>query len=78
MGRRNKKLNYKLPNFIKFNNDIFLENLQDNGGIKFIKDRMNALFNILKVKTPDKAKNKIFNIMKEINLETRLSKLGIN
>ena len=67
-----------LPYFIEFNNDISLENLQDNRGIDFIKDRMSELFIILKVKTADKAKDKIINIMKEINLETELSKLDIN
>jgi len=67
-----------LPYFIEFNNDVSLENLQDNRGIEFIKDRMSELFTILKVNTANKAKDKIINIMKKINLETRLSKLGIN
>ena len=67
-----------LPYFIKYNNNISLENLQDSRGIKFVKDRMNELFDILEVITADKAKNKLLSIMKEINLETRLSKLGIN
>ena len=67
-----------LPHFIEFNYDISLENLQDSRGVKFVKDRMSELFTILKVETADKAKDKIINIMKDINLETRLSKLGIN
>lgn len=67
-----------LPYFIEFNYDISLDNLQDSRGIKFVKDRMNELFDILEVKTANKAKDKLLNIMKEINLETKLSKLGIN
>lgn len=67
-----------LPYFIEFNNNVSLENLQDNRGIEFIKDRMSELFTILKVKTADKAKSKIINTMKEIGLETILAKLGIN
>jgi len=67
-----------LPYFIEFNNDISLENLQDNRGIDFIKDRMSELFIVLKVKTADKAKDKIINIIKEIDLEIELSKLGID
>jgi alcohol dehydrogenase class IV len=67
-----------LPYFIEFNNGVSLENLQDNRGIKFVKGRMNELFAVLKVKTADKAKVKIINIMKKINLETSLLKLGIN
>jgi len=67
-----------LPYFIEFNNDISLENLQDSRGLKFVKDRMSELFIILKVKTAAEAKDKLLNIMKEINLETKISKLGIN
>jgi len=67
-----------LPYFTEFNNDISLENLQDSRGVKFVKDKMRELFTILKVNTANKAKDKIINIMKKINLETSLSKLGIN
>jgi len=67
-----------LPYFIEFNNDISLENIQDSRGIKFVKDGMNELFTMLKVKTANEAKDKLLNIMKEINLETKISKLGIN
>ncbi|MBA7584889.1 hypothetical protein ES708_26855 [subsurface metagenome] len=67
-----------LPYFIEFNNNVSSENLQDNRGVEFIKDRMSELFIILKVKTATEAKDKLLNIMKEINLETKISKLGIN
>lgn len=67
-----------LPYFIEFNNDISLESLQDSRGVKFVKNRMNELFTMLKVKTANEAKDKLLNIMKEINLEIKLSKLGIN
>lgn len=67
-----------LPYFIEFNNNVSLENLQDNRGIEFIKDRMSQLFTVLKVKTADKAKDKLVSIMKGISVETKLSKLGIN
>lgn len=67
-----------LPHFIEFNYDISLENLQDSRGVKFVKDRMNELFDILEVKTANKAKDKLLSIMKEVNLEKKLSKLRIN
>jgi len=67
-----------LPYFVEFNNNVSLENLQDNRGIEFIKDRMSELFITLNVKTADKAKDKLLSIMEENNLETKLSKLGIN
>ena len=67
-----------LPYFIEFNNGISLENLQDSRGIKFVKNRMSEIFTMLKVKTAAEAKNKLLRIMKEIKLETKISKLGIN
>lgn len=67
-----------LSYFIEFNNNVSLENLQDNRGIKFVKDRMSELFTMLKVETAEKAKGKLLSIMKEINLETKMYKLGIN
>ena len=66
-----------LPYFVEFNNDISLENLQDSRGVKFVKDKMDELFDALKVETANEAKDKIFSIMKEIKLEIELSKLGI-
>jgi len=39
---------------------------------------MSELFTILKVKTAEKAKDKIINIMKIIGLENNLTKLCIN
>lgn len=67
-----------LPYFIEFNNNVSLENLQDNRGIKFVKDRMSELFTSLNVKKADKAKDKLLSIMKGIYLETKLFKLGVN
>ncbi|MBW8000498.1 MAG: phosphonoacetaldehyde reductase [Planctomycetes bacterium] len=66
-----------LPYFIKLNSDIALENLQDKRGIDFVKNNMAELIELLDVHTPDEARDKIINIMKEIKLETRLSNLGI-
>lgn len=67
-----------LPYFIEFNNNISLENLQDSRGVKFVKDRMSELFAMLKVETVAEAKDKLLNIIKKINLETKISKLYIN
>ena len=67
-----------LPHFIEFNNNVSSKNIQDGRGVEFIEDRMGELFTILKVKAADKARDKIIDIMKKINLETRLSRLGIN
>jgi alcohol dehydrogenase class IV len=67
-----------LPYFIEFNNDISPENLQDSRGVKFVRKRLDELVGILGVKTSDHAKEKILNLMKEINLETRLSRLGVD
>ena len=67
-----------LPYFFEFNSDVDTDSLQDKRGIKFVKDRIDELLNILGVTAPVEARNKFFNIMKEIKLETSLLKLGID
>jgi len=67
-----------LPYFIKYNSDVSLKNLQDNRGIEFVRNIMKELIIVLGVDTANEAKKKIINIIKEINLEIHLSKLGIS
>lgn len=66
-----------LPYFIEFNYDIKPEQLQDKRGERFVRKTMDKLIRLLKTKNPSDAKNKILNIMSEINLATRLSQLKI-
>jgi len=67
-----------LPYFIKYNDDISLESLQDSRGIEFVRNIMKELITTMGVNTVNKAKNKLLTIMREISLETKLSKLGVN
>lgn len=67
-----------LPYFIEFNYDVDLKNLQDKRGIKFVKNIFNELLDMIKVRTPTEAKEKFIFLMREIRLEVKLSKLGID
>ena len=67
-----------LPYFIEFNYNVSPGNLRDSRGIEFTKNIMNKLIGILGADTSGEAKEKIINIMKEINLEVRLSGLGVS
>jgi alcohol dehydrogenase class IV len=67
-----------LPHFIVFNCDVKLKNLKDKRGLIFVKDKLNELLNIIKVRTPSEAREKFLNIMGKIKLETDLLKLGID
>ncbi|MBO8132054.1 MAG: phosphonoacetaldehyde reductase [Candidatus Marinimicrobia bacterium] len=67
-----------LPYLMRLNCDVDSHNLQDNRGVMFVRKIMFNLFKILNVDTYQKARDKFISTMKEIGLETRLLKLGIN
>lgn len=66
-----------LPNFIEFNSGICRENCQDRRGVRFVQDRMRELADALGVPSPKAGREKIIDLMQQIQLQTRLSKLGI-
>ncbi len=67
-----------LPSFVEFNDDVTVENVQDARGVPFVQCRMRELLDLLGVSTAAKAKEKIMRLMGKIQLETSLSKLGVN
>lgn len=67
-----------LPYFFEYNYAVTVSNVQDKRGVGFVKARINELLEMLKVKTPKEAKEKMISIMKRINIETRLSEFGID
>lgn len=67
-----------LPYFMQFNYDVDSSNVQDRRGVEFVKNRINELLDIINVKTSSEAREKFLYIMKKIELETNLSKLGID
>jgi len=67
-----------LPYFIEFNYNISEKSLQDRRGVEFLNNIMKELLQTLEASSPEEGKEKVLNIMREINLETDLIKLGIN
>ncbi|MFX1557931.1 MAG: phosphonoacetaldehyde reductase [Promethearchaeota archaeon] len=67
-----------LPSMIVFNSEVNQNDVLDPRGVKFVKSEMNKLISIIGVSEFQEAEEKIINIMKQINLETKLSELGIN
>lgn len=63
---------------MQFNYDVDSSNVQDRRGVEFVKNRINELLDIINVKTSSEAREKFLYIMKKIELETNLSKLGID
>ncbi|MFX1588653.1 MAG: phosphonoacetaldehyde reductase [Promethearchaeota archaeon] len=67
-----------LPSMIVFNSEVNQNDVLDPRGVKFVKSEMNKLISIIGVSDFQEAEEKIINIMKQINLETKLSELGIS
>ena len=67
-----------LPSMIVFNSEVNQNDVLDPRGVNFVKGKMNRLVSIIGASDFQDAKEKVMHIMKQINLETRLSELGIN
>ena len=67
-----------LPSMIVFNSEVNQNDVLDPRGVSFVKSKMNRLVSIIGASDFQDAKEKIMYIMKQINLETKLSELGIN
>ena len=67
-----------LPSMIVFNSEVNQNDVLDPKGVSFVKSKMNRLVSIIGASDFQDAKEKVMHIMKQINLETRLSELGIN
>lgn len=67
-----------LPSFIDFNHQVSDDDLQDERGLSFVMERMQELVQALDVDDSKQAKEKLNNLMRNIGLETHLSKLNID
>ncbi|MFX1267858.1 MAG: phosphonoacetaldehyde reductase [Promethearchaeota archaeon] len=67
-----------LPSMIVFNSEVDHDDVLDPRGVNFVRDIMNRLVSIIGASDFRDAKERIIYIMKQINLETKLSDLGIN
>ncbi len=66
-----------LPSLLEFNFNVSNDNIQDKRGIDFVKDRIKELSLMLNSKSIEETKNYITQLMKAIELKTKLSELGI-
>lgn len=68
-----------LPYFFEFNENINKNNIQIKKGFNVIyaKKTLSSLLDILSVESGTEAKNNLLNLMDELGLERKLSKLGI-
>jgi len=67
-----------LPYFLEFNLNVDSKNVQDKRGLRFVKDRLNELLDSINAKTGEEAKKILLDLMKNINLDINLPKLGID
>ncbi len=67
-----------LPYFLEHNFNANENNIQDSRGAGFVEDRINELIELFGQRSIDGAVEYLKGLIKEIGLETKLSKFGIN
>jgi len=67
-----------LGEMLVYNSNIANEDCNDKRGIEYVKQTIDELIEIIGAKDAEDACAKIKNLMKSVELETRLSKLGID
>lgn len=66
-----------LPSMLVYNSKVSEADLSDPRGVQFVKNILNQLVSILGTSNIHNAKETLLDLMRQIGLETRLSKLGI-
>jgi alcohol dehydrogenase class IV len=66
-----------LPPMIVYNSNVNEDDVLDSRGVKFVKETMKELISILGASNALKAKEDVSQLMKNIDLETKLGELGI-
>ena len=66
-----------LPSMIVYNSNVNEDDVLDSRGVKFVKRAMKELISIVGASNALKAKEVISQLMKNIDLETKLGELGI-
>ena len=66
-----------LPPMIVYNSNVNKEDVLDSRGVKFVKETMKELISIIGTSNALKAKEVVSQLMKNIDLETKLGELGI-
>ena len=66
-----------LPPMIDYNSNVNKDDVLDSRGVKFVKESMKELISIIGASNALKAKEVVLQLMKNIDLETKLGELGI-
>lgn len=66
-----------IPSMIFFNSNITKQDCQDKRGVDYVISKMHDLIEMLNMRTPEEAAENFASLMKELKLNTKLSKLGI-
>ena len=66
-----------LAKMLEYNSKVTEKDLLDKRGIDYVRDIIKEISNLIGAKNTEEASKKITNLMKEIGLKTKLSKLGI-
>ena len=66
-----------LPPMIVYNSNVNEDDVLDSRGVKFVKETMKELISIIGASNALKAKEVVSQLMKNIDLETKLGELGI-
>jgi len=64
--------------FIEFNSSVSKSNCNDKRGVKFVKDRLSEIINLMGCKDATDAKTFFYKLMEKIGIEYRLGKLNID
>ena len=67
-----------LASILKYNCEVCDDDILDKGGVEYVKNNLKELIKLIGAKDCEEASEKIIELMEDINLSTKLSKLGVN
>jgi len=67
-----------MPEIIEFNYNVSISDCNDKRGVEFVKKQMDKIFKLLDAIDEKDAKNKFYDLMKEIDVKTKLSDFNID
>ena len=67
-----------MPEIIEFNYNVSISDCNDKRGVEFVKKQMDKIFKLLDAIDEKDAKNKFYDLMKEIDVKTKLSDFDID
>lgn len=67
-----------LGKILMYNSKVKENDCNDPKGVEYVRKTMNELINIMGCKNADEASQKVYSLMNNVGLKTKLSELGIN